>query len=84
MIFLLLAVAGLLDFSAYLAFNFSLNTQYVSVVSAIVATAPAITIGLAYVFLKERVVRNQKLGIIAILVGLVLISLILESVFRFF
>ena len=74
--FLLLAVAGLLDFSAYLAFNFSLNTQYVSVASAIVATAPAITIGLAYVFLKERVVRNQKLGIIAILVGLVLISLI--------
>jgi len=75
-IFLFLAMAGLLDFSAYLAFNFSLNTQYVSVVSAIVATAPAITIGLAYVFLKERVVRNQKLGIIAILVGLVLISLI--------
>jgi drug/metabolite transporter (DMT)-like permease len=75
MIFLFLAVAGLLDFFAYLAFNFSLNTQYVSVVSAIVATAPAITIALAYVFLKERVVNNQKLGIIAILVGLVLISL---------
>ncbi len=75
MIFLFLAVAGLLDFSAYLAFNFSLNTQYVSVVSAIVATAPAITIALAYVFLKERIVRNQKFGIIAILVGLVLISL---------
>jgi drug/metabolite transporter (DMT)-like permease len=75
MIFLFLAVAGLLDFSAYLAFNFSLNTQYVSVVSAIVATAPAITIALAYVFLKERIVRNQKLGITAILVGLVLISL---------
>jgi drug/metabolite transporter (DMT)-like permease len=40
-----------------------------------VATAPAITIALAYIFLKERVVRNQKLGIIAILVGLILISL---------
>jgi uncharacterized membrane protein len=74
-IFLLLAVAGLLDFFAYLSFNFSLGTQYVSVVSAIVATAPAVTIGLAYVFLKERIVRNQKIGIIAILVGLVLISL---------
>jgi len=75
MIFLFLAVAGLLDFVAYLAFNFSLGTQYVSVASAIVATAPAITIALAYVFLKERIVRNQKLGIIAILVGLILISL---------
>jgi drug/metabolite transporter (DMT)-like permease len=73
-IFLLLAVAGLLDFSAYLAFNVSLSTQYVSVASAIVATAPAITIALAYFFLKERIVANQKLGIIAILVGLVLIS----------
>jgi len=75
-IFLLLAVAGVLDFSAFLAFNFSLKTQYVSVVSAIVATAPAVTIGLAYVFLKERIVGNQKLGIIAILAGLILISLI--------
>lgn len=75
MIFLFLAIAGLLDFVAYLAFNFSLGTQYVSVVSAIVATAPAITIALAYVFLKERIVRNQKLGIIAIIVGLILIAL---------
>ena len=74
-IFLLLAVAGLLDFSAFLAFNFSLNTQYVAVVSAIAATAPAVTIGLAYIFLKERIVVNQKLGIIAILAGLILIAL---------
>ena len=74
--FLLLSVAGVLDFSAFLAFNFSLKTQYVSVVSAIVATAPAVTIGLAYVFLKERIVGNQKIGIIAILAGLILISLI--------
>jgi len=73
--FLLIAVAGLLDFSAFLAFNLSLNSQYVSVVSAIVATAPAVTIGLAYVFLKERIVANQKIGIIAILAGLTLISL---------
>jgi drug/metabolite transporter (DMT)-like permease len=75
MIFLLIAVSGLLDFFAYLSFNMSLSTQFVSVASAIVATAPAITIALAYVFLKERIVDNQKLGIIAILVGLVLISL---------
>jgi drug/metabolite transporter (DMT)-like permease len=75
MTFMLLAVAGLLDFFAFLTFNYSLDTQYVSIVSAIVATAPAITIGLAYVFLKERIVNNQKLGILAILVGLVLVSL---------
>jgi len=75
MIFLFIAAAGLLDFFAFLAFNVSLSTQFVSVSSAIVATSPAITIALAYVFLKERLVSNQKLGIIAILVGLVLISI---------
>jgi len=74
-IFVLLAAAGVLDFLAFLAFNFSLNTQYVSVASAIVATAPAITIALAYIFLREKIVTNQKLGIIAILFGLVLVSL---------
>jgi len=74
-IFVLLAAAGVLDFFAFLAFNFSLNTQYVSVASAIVATAPAITIALAYIFLREKIVTNQKLGIIAILFGLVLVSL---------
>lgn len=75
LIFALIAAAGLLDFCGYLTFNFSLGTQYVSIASAIVATAPAVTIGLAYVFLKEKMVTNQKLGILAILVGLVLIAL---------
>jgi drug/metabolite transporter (DMT)-like permease len=74
LIFLIIAVSGFLDFFGFLMFNVSLSMQFVSVASAIVATAPAVTIALAYVFLKERIVRNQKLGIIAILAGLVLIS----------
>jgi drug/metabolite transporter (DMT)-like permease len=75
MIFLFIATAGVLDFLGYITFNLSLSTQLVSIVSPIAATAPAVTIVLAYVFLKERIVSNQKLGIIAILAGLVLISL---------
>ncbi|MGA3060057.1 MAG: DMT family transporter [Candidatus Bathyarchaeia archaeon] len=75
MIFLFIASAGILDFLAYTTFNLSLSTQLVSIVSPIAATAPAVTVVLAYVFLKERIVSNQKLGIIAILAGLVLISL---------
>ncbi len=75
LIFLFIAVSGFLDFFGFLMFNISLNTQLVSVASAIVATAPAVTIALAYFFLKERMVDNQKLGVIAILAGLVLISL---------
>jgi len=75
MIFLFITAAGVLDFFAFLTFNLSLGTQLVSIVSAIVATSPIITIGLAYFFLKERIVGNQKLGIIAILAGLILVSL---------
>lgn len=74
-VFFFIGAAGLLDFLAYLSFNFSLTTQYVSIVSSIVATALAVTIALAYVFLKEHLVRNQKIGIIAILAGIILISL---------
>jgi drug/metabolite transporter (DMT)-like permease len=76
LIFLFIGTAGVLDFLAYTAFNFSLNTQLVSIVSPIAATAPAVTIVLAYYFLKEKIVNNQKLGIIAILVGLILISIV--------
>ena len=63
----------------FTTFNLSLNTQFVSIVGPIAATAPAVTIVLAYFFLKERVVSNQKLGIIAILAGLILISLLTSS-----
>jgi uncharacterized membrane protein len=45
-------------------------------VGPIAATAPAVTVLLAYFFLQEKVVTNQKIGIIAILIGLVLISLV--------
>jgi drug/metabolite transporter (DMT)-like permease len=71
-----IATAGPLDFLGFLAFNFGITTQLVSIASPIAATAPAVTITLAYFFLKERLLNNQKLGIMAILAGLVLISLI--------
>jgi drug/metabolite transporter (DMT)-like permease len=75
MIFLFLIIAGLLDFSGFLTFNFSITTQFVSIVGPIAATYPAVTVVLAYIFLNERVANNQKIGIAAILAGLALISL---------
>ena len=41
----------------------------------IAATYPAVTIMLAYFFLKEKIVTNQKIGIIAILAGIALVAL---------
>lgn len=75
LIFIFIAVAGLLDLLGFLAFNFSISTAFLSIVGPVAATYPAVTVVLAYVFLKERVVRNQKIGVIAILVGFALISL---------
>jgi len=75
LIFLFIALAGLLDLLGFVAFNTSISTEFVSIVGPIAATAPAVTVVLAYFFLKEKVVNNQKIGIIAILMGLALISL---------
>jgi len=75
-IFLFFATAGLLDLMGFVAFNNSISTVLLSMVGPIAATAPAVTVLLAYFFLQEKVVTNQKIGIIAILIGLVLISLV--------
>lgn len=75
-IFLLLIGSGLLDVIGLITYNFGITTEFVSIVSPIAATFPAVTIILAYIFLKEKLVNNQKIGIVAILTGLVLISLI--------
>ncbi len=74
-IFTFIAIAGLLDLAGFLAFNISISTAFLSIVGPVAATYPAVTIVLAYLFIKEKIVDNQKIGIIAILAGLALISL---------
>lgn len=75
LIYMFIAIAGLLDLLGFVAFNFSISSEFVSIVGPIAASAPAVTVILAYFFLKEKIVSNQKIGIIAILTGLALISL---------
>ena len=70
----LLIVAGLLDTLGFLAYCVGITTEFVSIVSPISAMFPAITVLLAYLFLKERIANSQKVGIGAILVGLFLVS----------
>jgi len=76
LVLLFLIISGLLDTAGSLAYNFGITTEYVSIVSPVAATYPAVTILLAYIFLKEKVANNQKVGIVAILIGLAIISLI--------
>jgi uncharacterized membrane protein len=76
LIFIFIALAGLLDLLGFVAFNIGISTAFLSIVGPVAATYPAVTVVLAYIFLKEKIVGNQKIGVIAILAGLALISLI--------
>jgi drug/metabolite transporter (DMT)-like permease len=65
---------GLLDTSAYIFNNFGMAREQTSVVSVLASLYGAVTVGLAAMFLKERVSRMQLAGIAAIFVGVGLIS----------
>jgi drug/metabolite transporter (DMT)-like permease len=71
---LLLAV-GILDTAAFVANNAGLSTGQVSVVSVLASLYGAFTVLLAWIFLRERLVRSQWLGIILIFIGIVLVSI---------
>ncbi len=73
-ILLFLIGAGLLDMVGIFSYNTGITTSFVSIVSSVSAIYSAVTVVLAYIFLKERVANNQKLGILAIMAGLLLVS----------
>ena len=70
---LLLAV-GILDTSAWVFNNFGMLREQVSVVSVLASLYGAVTVGLAAIFLRERVSRMQWMGIAAVFLGISLIS----------
>ena len=76
MVLLFLVFAGLLDAMAFMTFNIGITTDYLSIISPIAACFPAVTIILAMVFFKEKLVLNQWIGIVMILIGLVLMAVI--------
>jgi len=65
---------GILDTSAYVFNNFGMLREQVSVVSVLASLYGAVTVGLAALILKEKIVRMQWAGILAIFAGIVLIS----------
>ena len=71
----LLAAVGILDTAAFIANNAGLHTGQVSVVSVLASLYGAVTVVLAWIFLRERLGPTQWLGIILIFVGIVLVSL---------
>jgi len=71
-----LALLGLIDVSAFFAWYIGLRVGQVSVVTPIATSSPAVTVVLAHLFLKERVRLHQQVGILAILFGIVLLSVV--------
>jgi drug/metabolite transporter (DMT)-like permease len=71
----LLVGIGILDTAAFVASNLGLKTGHVAVVTVIASLFSAVTVFLAWVFLRERLQHSQWLGIFLIFVGIVLASL---------
>lgn len=69
-----LAGMGVLDTSAFIMNNYGMRIEQVAVVSVLSSLYGAVTVGLAAIFLRERVSRWQWLGILAVFSGIFLIS----------
>lgn len=65
---------GALDTGAFVMNNYGMRIEQVAVVSTLASLYGAVTVGLAAVFLRERVSRWQWLGIVAIFSGIFFIS----------
>ena len=71
----MLAAVGFLDTAAFVANNAGLGTGQVSIVSVLASLYGAVTVLLAWIFLREKLERSQWFGIALIFVGIVLVSL---------
>ena len=66
---------GILETIAFLSLGVGISSEYTAIVAPIAAAFPAVTIILARIFFKESLDINQKIGIISVLAGLVLLSI---------
>jgi drug/metabolite transporter (DMT)-like permease len=69
-----LFAAGILDTGAFLATNAGMQMGLVSVVSVLASLYGAVTVLLAWIFLRERLEISQWFGIAMIFAGIVLVS----------
>jgi drug/metabolite transporter (DMT)-like permease len=66
---------ALLDTAANIAYNIGITTALTSVVVALSSLFSAVTVLLAWVFLRERLARWQWFGVVAILLGVAIVNL---------
>ena len=72
---LFIILIGILEFAAFLSYGIGVNSEKSAIIAPIASAFPMVTIILARIFLKESLEINQKLGVISVLAGLVLLSI---------
>jgi len=65
---------GLLLLVGTVSYGIATTKGLVSVVAVLATLAPVVTVGLAVVVLGERLAPRQRLGVVAALVGVVLLA----------
>ncbi len=66
---------GLLDTAANLFYNLGLTTGLTSVVSVLTALYSVVTVMIGVLWLKEKLTRWQKMGVLIVFVGVALVSI---------
>jgi len=72
---LLVALIGILETVGFLAIGAGMSFEQTSIVVPISSTYALMTVILAQIFFKEAIGLNQKIGIAAVLLGLVLLAI---------
>jgi drug/metabolite transporter (DMT)-like permease len=70
-----LVAAGVLDSAALLTFNLGVDSAYTSTTTALTSLYSAVTVLLAWLLLRERLARQQWVGVAVLMVGVLLVSL---------
>jgi drug/metabolite transporter (DMT)-like permease len=71
----LLIVVGVFDILANVAFSVASQSDLLSLVSVLSSLYPVVTLVMAWVFLKERLIAIQYAGILIALVGVCQIAI---------
>ena len=72
--FMLIGFIGIVDTLGNVAFTMGLGTGAVAVVSTITALFSSVTVLLACLLLKERLVMHQVIGFLAVMLGVGIVS----------
>jgi len=74
-VFVFIILSSIFETTAFLSFGFGISMGQIAVVSPIAFAFPVVTTILARIFFREILETNQKIGIAAVLLGLVLLAL---------